>query len=162
MVSVRSALVRYLQTNGPSTGAELPRESSSPSLTAYERKEGVQSFNPSISTSNSSTSSRPGKTKPVYFLKKEHDPRVVIREWVQANPQILDAVAPRAFLQAVNGVGPKFAEVSKLTARDLYGEAAWQDAFGGSSGGNEKGSFSQEIREKLLEADPDEVFGDDG
>lgn len=160
MVKTSSDIVRYLKTNGPSSGAELPREADTPTLDTYERKAGVRRFNPSVSSAQSKEGFGFKQTKVVFYLEKEHDPREVIREWVDLNPQVLEGMTPRSFLQAVNNAGSKFADVSKEVTRELFGEARWNDAFG-NAGGNEKGTYSQSMRDRLLGADPSEVFEDD-
>lgn len=157
-MSERSSVVRYLKTNGPSTPAELPRSGSSLSIQQNERELGVYRFDPDIANASGGSITRVGQTTSVWYLRDEHGPGDVIREWADANPRVIEDASPRAFIMAINEHGRGFSDVSKEVARDLYGDARWSDAFGntGGAGGPVPG---ETLADKLSEMSPDEVFG---
>lgn len=87
--SDRNAWV-YLANNGPSPSTELPNQ---PHYT--DRQDGVRKFN--LTSNYLGSSAQGGGTKtPVYYIDGKHNPKAVVKSWVENNQLSVEKLSGKA------------------------------------------------------------------
>lgn len=96
----------YLANNGPATREEMPHGPS-----RYDRDSGVRKFSLGSSYRGAVMQGGGNKTA-VYYIEGKHQPRSVVKRWVEANPTTVERVsgwalhhrAPEEFRDALRDI----------------------------------------------------------
>lgn len=102
---------QYLRKHGPQPATELPSE-----VTIDDRKAGVCRW--TLRGSNAQTAMG-GSPTMVYHLD-EHDKRVVIRRFLELNPQLVEAKDKAGFHRSVRSHGTSWLEAARAVSDDYF------------------------------------------
>lgn len=97
-----------LANRGPLTMAELEQSDLNPT----QRQTGIRKFRPK-SQSQGGNNSRSGRTVPVYYLHKKHQPKTVIKKWLDVNEEALEGISNRQLHYRICEFGQDWKEASR-------------------------------------------------
>lgn len=103
-----TANVRKLRADGPTPASDLPG-----SVGAQDKRYGLTKF-----TIKSGQTGR-GQSETVYYLFEEHDPEVVVREFLRTNPQVLETRTRKAIVESVGRHGRAWSGAVRVVLDEL-------------------------------------------
>ena len=98
---------RSLLNEGPQT---MPELGDSPSVNM--RRDGVQKFNPS-SNFVGSVMQGGGQKTAVYYINGKHDPKTVLKKWLQVNQKTVEVISEWALHQRISSYGQEWKDASR-------------------------------------------------
>jgi len=119
-----SAVWNHLVNHGPTTAADLPGTRVNTEL----RADGVQRLYPTGHALAGAADSTGGQMAPVYYIKGKHDKVTVLRTFLDANPQLVEA-------KSANGLNQFLGKEWTEPFREIYDEY-YDSYYAEERGGN--------------------------
>lgn len=101
----------------PSTDDRLRNH---PTFTYLDKDSGLRKFRPAHSNRGSSLNTG-GYSHTVYYIKDSHDPKTVVKRWLEANQDIVEHLPARALHARICNQGDQFKDPSRQLLGDRKG-----------------------------------------
>lgn len=111
--------VEHLLENGPSTPDEMPYN-----IGPADKMHGVRVFKLTSATKTKVG----GMITPVYYIEGEHSKQEVLREFLNENSQLVDAMARQSLHRMIGGHGSEWKDIVPEVTTEFYETEAATDA----------------------------------
>ena len=131
-----SGNVYHLERNPPATREELPFRP-----TTSDKFDGLRSF--TVRGGHGNGAAMGGKVTRIYFID-EHEREAVVRAFLDANPQLIEAKSRRSLVGAIGGHGRSWRAAARTVIGEFYDDESQSTNNEGFQGGEKECSLCGE------------------